>query len=142
MATIIDQHIQTEKNNIPFALKIEFNVIDDNTGSSHIFGQTFMRIQNKATMIDRTFCKDFFYNNVVKPFIEQIMKEKGKNCFCKEKFLKGRVLPLNSWKRKQPMKSNQCDICSCIFLNPHGVNVHEKKMHGESVVKSKKSPIN
>ena len=66
------------------------------------------------------------------------MKEKGEQISFVNKFLKSRVLPLNAWERKQPMKSNHCDICSRIFVNQHGVNVHKKKMHGDGQIKGNK----
>ena len=95
-------------------------------------------IQGKAVIVDKMFCKDYFFSKVMKPFIGNIMKSKGKEISFVNQFLKTKVATLSTWKRKQPIKSNQCDVCSRIFVNQHGVNVHKKKMHGEVSVKQNK----
>ena len=75
---------------------------------------------------------------IMKPFIGNIMKSKGKLKAFVNHFLQTKLVPLSTWKRKMPMKSNQCDVCRRIFVNQNGVNIHKKRMHGETTVKQNK----
>ena len=124
-------------------VKTEFNVTNVKTGCTekavlHTYiTKTFFMIQGKAVITCKTFSKDFFFQNIMKPFIANVMHAKGKEIEFVNQFLKTKVVALSTWKRKMPMKSNQCDVCSRIFVNQHGVNVHKKKIHGVNVHKKK-----
>ena len=125
-------------------VKTEFSVMDVKTGSTekavlHTYkSKTFFMIQGNAVMADKTYCKDFFFEKVMKLFIKNIMLTKGKEIEFLNQFLKTKVLPLSTWKRKQPLKSNRCDVCSRIFVNQNGVNIHKVKMHGDSSSRQQK----
>ena len=135
IATVKDVHQQTDNQNVPFMVKTEFSVTDVETGVSekavlHTYiTKTFFMIQGKATMSDKTFSKDLLFKSIIKPFIEAIMKIKGEEFAFVNQFLKSKVKTLSTLKRKIHLKSNQCDICSRIFVNQQGVNIHKKKIH-------------
>ena len=72
-ATVTDKHWQVDKNKVPYMLKTEFIVKNVKTFTEekavvHTYlTTTCFMIQGKG--------KDFFYENVMKDFIESIMKE-------------------------------------------------------------------
>ena len=145
VAIVIDKYQQTDKSNIPFMVKTSFSVTDLKTGLAakavlHTYiSKTFFMVQGNSVMINKVLSKDFFFNTVLKPFMANIMKLKGKEITFVNQFLTNKVIPIPTWKRKMPSKSNQCDVCSRIFVNEHGVNVHKKNMHGIDTQKKKKS---
>ena len=78
-ARVTDQHAQTDKNGVPFMIKTEFRVTDIATGfqqkavlHSYITKGFFM-IQGKGKMHDKSFCRDYFHEHVMKPLIKDVM---------------------------------------------------------------------
>ena len=87
-------------------MKTEFRVTDAETGFTkkavvHSYiSQTIFMIQGKSMMHDNTFCRDFFYRNVLKTYINKIMKEKGLEIIFMNQVLSGQ-----NPKRKMPEKN-------------------------------------
>ena len=96
-------------------------------------------IQGNGVMQERTLCKDFFYNCILKEFMQDIMKKKGKEIAFINQILKAqakRVTP-SQWKRKQTVKDDKCDICSRTFANSKGLDIHKKRTHGNTLLVKK-----
>ena len=89
-------------------------------------------IQGKGLMHDKSFCKDFFFNNILKQFMRGIMESKGQEIRFINKLLKSQTRPIfpNQWKRKQGSKDDKCDIFSRSFISQQGVATHKKRVHG------------
>ena len=64
-------------------------------------------------MQNKSYCRDFFYDRVMKQFIEDIMEKRGREVRFINKVLIAQTRPVNSsqWKRKQGLKEDICDIC-------------------------------
>ena len=147
LAQVKDQHQQTDLRGIPYMMKTEFIVTDVATGFNqkavlHTYlTQTFFMVQGKGAMHDRSFCKDFFYNSILKQFMGDIMKKKGKEICFINKILKSQTKAVNpsQWKRKQLLKLEKCDICSRTFSNQQGVNLHKKRIHGHTLTLKNKT---
>ena len=110
IATVKDVHQQTDNKNVTSMVKTEFSVTDVKTGVGekavlHTYiTKRFLMIQGKSIMPDQTFCKDLFFNSILKPFIEAIMKLKGKYIAFFNQFLKSKVKTFSTLKRKLPLK--------------------------------------
>ena len=136
-----DQHQQTDNKSVPYMIKSEFLVKDLATGFSqkavlHTYlSQTYFMIQGKGAMQDKSFCKDFFLNNILKQFMRGVMDTKGQDIRLINKLLKTQNRPIypNQWKRKQGSKDDKCDLCSRSFINQHGVAIHKKRVHGQQI---------
>ena len=139
-AVVKDQHEQTDVNKIPYMIKSEFLVKDVVNGSEqkavlHTYvSQTFFMIQGKGIMQDQSFCKSFFYDKIMTPFMGDIMKKRGSEIRFINKMLKVHTRPIspNQWKPKQTVKDDICEICSRTYMNKQGVATHKKRMHSLS----------
>ena len=133
IARVTDQHYQNDKNGTTFMVKTEFRVTDVATHFQqksvlHTYlTKTFFMIQGKGKMHDNTFCKDYFHENVMKPFIKKIMDTKGQEIMYMNKMLQD--IKKDNQKRKLPEKKEKCDICGRMFINSTGINIHKKRMH-------------
>ena len=82
VATFKDQHQQTDIKGTTYMVKTEFNVLDVATGSSNkavlhtYIRKRFFMIQGKGVMKDRSFCKDFFFEQVIKQFMHDIWRRR------------------------------------------------------------------
>ena len=149
LATVKDQYQQYQQTDIkgtPYMIKTEFHVLDVANGSSNkAVMHTFFMIQGKGIMSNKSFCKDFFFENVIKKFMKYIMKNKGKEINFLNQLLKAqtrtvKTVNLGQWKRKQKEKYEKCDVCSRTFPTKQGMKIHQKKMHKDIQVKQKTAP--
>ena len=144
-AVVKDQYEQTDINKVPYMLKTEFLVTDVVNNSQqkavlHTYlSQTFFMIQGQGVMENKRFCKDFFYDEVMKHFMSEIMNKRGSEIRFINKVLKAQPRPVNpsQWKRKQMVKDDKCDICSRTFMNKQGVATHKKIVHGSLSLRKK-----
>ena len=78
-------------------VKTEFCVPDVATGSNekavvHTYlTQTYFMIQGNAIMQNKSCCKDFFYNSILKQFMATIMEKKGKEISFVNQMLKAQT---------------------------------------------------
>ena len=85
-------------------------------------------------MHDKALCRDFFHQNIMKPFISNIMQSKGHDIKYMNQILKG--MKTDKQKRKLPERKDKCDICGRFFLNQTGLNLHKKRMHATKLPKT------
>ena len=136
LAIVADQHSQVNKDQIPFLVKTEFSVKNIKKNSiekavlhTYITTTCFM-IQGKGRM--------YFYENLLKNYIENIMKDKAEHIIFMNKTLQS----MNQGKRKMPAKNEPCDICGRMFTNQTGLSIHKKRMHSvdsHKAIKNKES---
>ena len=147
IATVRDKHAQTDINKIPYLVKTEFLVENLDTGETgkavlHTYlTQTYFMIQGNKKMKDNNIFKDFFFNNIIKQFVKDIMEKRGQDICFINNYLKSQTKTVDpkQWKRKQIIREDKCDLCSRTFANKQGVNIHKKKIHGISVTELKKT---
>ena len=146
VATVKDQLNQTDIKGNPYMVKTTFNVTDVQTGLEetavlHAYQtKTYFMVQGQGVMQDKNSCYEFFFNNIMKQFIRETMKNRGFEIRFIERWLKAPTRPVHNiqqWKRKQVTKNDKCDICSRSFLNKQGVMIHKRRMHGEHLNQSK-----
>ena len=144
-AVVKDQYEQTDINKVPYMLKTEFLVTDVVNNSQrkavlHTYlSQTFFMIQGQGVMENKRFCKNFFYDEVMKNFMSEIMNKRGREIRFINKVLKAQPRSVNpsQWKRKQIVKDDKCDICCHTFVNKQGVATHKKRVHGSLSLRKK-----
>ena len=106
VAEVKDQHEQTDINGTPYMVKTEFLVTDVASGSNqkavlHTYlSQTYFMIQGNGIILDKTFCKDFFFNCILKEFMNEVMKKKGREIKFINTLLKAQAKPVHTkqWK--------------------------------------------
>ena len=113
-ATVRDQHKQTDVNKVPYMVKTEFLLTNVATGESgkavlHTYlTQTYFMVQGNKSMQDKSLFKDFFYKNLLKNFIMNVMEKKGQEIRFMNQFLKSQKKNVNpkQWKRKQTSRED------------------------------------
>ena len=148
IATVKDQYQQTHFKGTPYMVKTELHVMDLANGCSNkvvmhtYLSRTFFMIQGKGMMKDKVFCKDFFFEYIIKEFMGEIMKNKGKEITFLNQLLNAQTKTvrgdiLGQWKRKQKNKEEKCDICSRTFASEQGMKKHKKRMHEQKNLQNK-----
>ena len=71
------------------------------------------------------------------------MIKKGQKIFFINQLLKAQTKTAkpSQWKRKQVLKVEKCDVCNRTFSNQQGVNLHKKKIHGNTLILKEKRKV-
>ena len=130
-ATVTDQYYQVDRQQTPFMVKTEFTVHNVKTGSEkkavlHTYiTTTFFMIQGKG--------QDEFYDQVMKLYIEKIMKDNHTEIIFINKVLKSFD---KTQKRKAAEKNEKCDICGRMFSGIGGLKTHKTRSDGAEMQKT------
>ena len=131
IATVTDQHLQVDRNKVPFIMKTELIVKKVETGSENkavlhtYITTTFLMIQGKG--------QEEFFEQIMKPFIEKIMKESYMEIIFINKVLRSMD---KTEKRKAAEKTEKCDICGRMFSGIGGLRTHTTRYHKTDLQKT------